>query len=87
MLKASPAYRAACAGAGLDQVIDDVWLVPDQPAGLQDALAAANPLWVEVHCPLAIAEQRERERGDRFTMLSPADIAGHLTGQRSRPSA
>jgi len=46
MIKASHAYWAACAGAGLDQVIDDVWLVPDQPAGLQDALFAANTLWV-----------------------------------------
>ena len=27
---------------------------------------AANTLWVGVHCPLAIAEQRERERGDRL---------------------
>jgi chloramphenicol 3-O phosphotransferase len=65
MIGASHAYWAACAAAGLDQVIDDVWLVPDQPAGLRAALAAANPLWVGVHCPLAIAEQRERERGDR----------------------
>jgi len=65
MIKASHAYWAACAGAGLDQVIDDVWLVPDQAAGLQDALVAANTLWVGVHCPLAVAERRERERGDR----------------------
>jgi Chloramphenicol phosphotransferase-like protein len=41
MIKASHAYWGACAAAGLDQVIDDVWLVPDQPAGLQDALGAA----------------------------------------------
>jgi len=73
MIKASQAYWAACAGAGLDQVIDDVWLVTDQPAGLQDALSAANTLWVGVHCPLAIAEQRERERGDR--------IVGTVRGQ------
>jgi chloramphenicol 3-O phosphotransferase len=66
MIKASHAYWAACASAGLDQVIDDVWLVPDQPAGLQDALVAANTLWVGVHCPLAVAERRERERGDRI---------------------
>ena len=66
MIKASHAYWAACAGAGLDQVIDDVWLVPAQPAGLQAALSASNTLWVGVHCPLAIAEQRERERGDRI---------------------
>jgi chloramphenicol 3-O phosphotransferase len=75
MIKASHAYWAACAAAGLDQVIDDVWLVPDQPAGLQDALLAANTLWVGVHCPLAVAEQRERERGNR--------IAGTVRGQQA----
>jgi chloramphenicol 3-O phosphotransferase len=75
MIKASHAYWAACAGAGLDQVIDDVWLVPDQPAGLQDALLAANALWVGVHCPLALAEQREQERGDR--------IVGTVRGQHA----
>jgi chloramphenicol 3-O phosphotransferase len=76
MLKASHAYWAACADAGLDQVIDDVWLVPDQPAGLKDALAAADPLWVGVQCPLAIVEQRERDRGDR--------IVGTARGQYAR---
>jgi chloramphenicol 3-O phosphotransferase len=75
MIEASHAYWAACAGAGLDQVIDDVWLVPDQPAGLQDALVAANTLWVGVHCPLALAEQRERERSDR--------IVGTVRGQHA----
>ena len=39
LIEASHAYWAACAEAGLDQVIDDVWLVPAQPAGLQRALA------------------------------------------------
>jgi chloramphenicol 3-O phosphotransferase len=76
MIRASHAYWAACADAGLDQVIDDVWLVPDQPAGMQGALLAANTLWVGVHCPLAIAEQRERERGDR--------IVGTARGQYAR---
>jgi chloramphenicol 3-O phosphotransferase len=75
MIKASHAYWAACAGAGLDQVIDDVWLVPGQPAGLREALLAANTLWVGVHCPLAVAEQRERERGDR--------IVGTVRGQHA----
>ena len=75
VIRASHAYWAACAGAGLDQVIDDVWLVPDQPAGLQDALVAANTLWVGVRCPLAIAEQRERERGNR--------IVGTVRGQHA----
>jgi chloramphenicol 3-O phosphotransferase len=76
MIRASHAYWAACAAAGLDQVIDDVWLVPGQPAGLQGALSAANTLWVGVHCPLAIAEQRERERGDR--------TVGTVRGQHAR---
>jgi chloramphenicol 3-O phosphotransferase len=76
MITASHAYWAACAAAGLDQVIDDVWLVPDQPAALQDALMAAHTLWVGVHCPLAIAEQRERGRGDR--------TVGTVRGQYAR---
>jgi chloramphenicol 3-O phosphotransferase len=65
MIEASHAFWAACAQAGLDQVIDDVWLVPAQPAGLQRALATANVLWVGVRCPLLVAEQREKARGDR----------------------
>ena len=52
-----------------------MWLVPDQPAGLQAALLAANTLWVGVHCPLALAEQREQERGDR--------IVGTVRGQHA----
>jgi chloramphenicol 3-O phosphotransferase len=67
MIRASHAYWAACALAGLDQVIDDVWLVPDQPVGLRSALtdAGANALWVGVRCPLIVAEEREKARGDR----------------------
>jgi len=65
MIRAGHAYWAACAAGGLDQVIDDVWLVAEQPAGLGHALAAANTLWVGVRCPRPVAEQRERDRGDR----------------------
>jgi chloramphenicol 3-O phosphotransferase len=36
---------------------------------------AANTLWVGVHCPLAVAEQGERERGDR--------IVGTVRGQHA----
>src|SRR5215472_16168993 len=63
MVRASHAYWAACAAAGLDQVIDDVWLVPEQPAGLQAAMSLANTFWVGVRCPLDVLERRERERG------------------------
>jgi chloramphenicol 3-O-phosphotransferase len=42
MLKASHAYWGACAGAGLDQVIDDVWLV-----GVPARLAKLNTSTVQ----------------------------------------
>ena len=38
---------------------------PISPRGSSAPCPAANTLWVGVHCPLPIAEQRERERGDR----------------------
>jgi len=65
MIRASHAYWSACVEAGLDQVIDDVWVVPQQPAWLKRALSRASVLWVGVHCPLETLEQRERDRGDR----------------------
>jgi chloramphenicol 3-O phosphotransferase len=75
IIRASHAYWAACAAGGLDQVIDDVWLVAEQPAGLERALAAARPLWVGVHCPLSVAEQRERDRGDRDIGMARGQFA------------
>jgi chloramphenicol 3-O phosphotransferase len=66
MIRATHAYWAACAAGGLDQVIDDVWLVPGQPTWLRDALHAATTFWVGVRCPLAVTERRERDRGDRI---------------------
>ena len=77
MIRASHAYWSACVEAGLDQVIDDVWVIPQQPAWLELALARASVLWVGVQCPLETLEQRERDRGDR-----PVGRRGGVRGRR-----
>jgi chloramphenicol 3-O phosphotransferase len=65
MINASHAYWAASVEAGLDQVIDDVWLTSHQPRSLARALSNAHVVWVGVRCSLDVLEQRERDRGDR----------------------
>lgn len=65
MIRASHSFWSSCVEAGLDQVIDDVWVIPEQPTGLERALSRATVLWVGVHCPLPIIVQREQDRGDR----------------------
>jgi chloramphenicol 3-O phosphotransferase len=57
---------AGLARAGLNVIADDV-IYDEQVLG--SAVAALHGLpayFVGIHCPLAIAEQRERERGDRL---------------------
>jgi len=65
MIRASHSFWSSCVEAGLDQVIDDVWVIPEQPTWLERALSRATVLWVGVHCPLPIIVQREQDRGDR----------------------
>jgi chloramphenicol 3-O phosphotransferase len=65
MLNASHAFWSATAESGMDRVIDDVWVLGQQPIGLNQSLSGANVLWVGLHCPLPVLEQRERSRGDR----------------------
>jgi len=48
----------------------------DDRQQMEAVVPGFQPLWVGVHCPLAIAEQRERERGDR--------IVGTARGQHAR---
>ncbi|MCB8976173.1 MAG: AAA family ATPase [Ardenticatenaceae bacterium] len=60
-------YRslAAWAAAGNNIIVEDVFY---QPQVLREAVQALHdlPIWfVGVHCDLAVAEQRERDRGDR----------------------
>jgi chloramphenicol 3-O phosphotransferase len=60
-------YRAvaALAGAGVDVVVDDVIYDVRVLQTAVHALADLPVLFVAVRCPLAVAEQRERDRGDR----------------------
>jgi len=66
LVRAAHAYWRACAHAGIDQVIDDVWLQPDWAQDLRKALAGVPVVWVGVRCPIHVIEQRERDRGDRI---------------------
>jgi chloramphenicol 3-O phosphotransferase len=60
-------YRAiaALASAGNHLVVDDVIYHPDILRAAVTELHHANVLLVMVHLPIAFAEQREQERGDR----------------------
>ena len=60
-------YQAigAWAAAGVDVVVDDVIYDVRVLRAAVHALAALPVLFVAVRCPLAVAEQRERDRGDR----------------------
>ena len=43
MIRASHSFWSSCVEAGLDQVIDDVWVIPEQPTWLERALSRALP--------------------------------------------
>lgn len=60
-------YRAVAtlAAAGLDVIIDDVIFDRRVLAAAVESLPASRVLFVAVRLPLALAEQRERARGDR----------------------
>jgi chloramphenicol 3-O phosphotransferase len=60
-------YRgiAAMADAGVNLVVDDVLFDPRALRAAVRALATSDTLFVGLRLPLAVAEQRERERGDR----------------------
>src|SRR5215211_5991420 len=42
MIRASHAFWSSCVEAGLDQVIDDVWVIPEQPTWLERALSCGS---------------------------------------------
>jgi chloramphenicol 3-O phosphotransferase len=65
MINAIHAYWAATVEAGLDPVLDDVWLIGHQPTNLARALSNAHVVWVGVRCTLDVLEHRERDRDDR----------------------
>src|SRR5215467_4439230 len=56
---------AGLARGGLDVIVDHVLSEPAWVADIDHAWAGLDPLRVGVHCPLEVAEQRERVRGNR----------------------
>jgi chloramphenicol 3-O phosphotransferase len=60
-------YRgiAAMAYAGANLVVDDLFCDPRALRAAVSALVTSDTLFVGLRLPLAVAEQRERERGDR----------------------
>lgn len=56
---------AALARAGNDVIFEHVTLYPEWRDDLIEALAGLDATLVRVHCPLDVAEERERARGNR----------------------
>lgn len=68
-------YHAAAALAltGNDLILDDVIFDSEVLREAVNVLYTFNVLFVGVRCPLEVAEQRERERGDRMLGLVKSD--------------
>jgi chloramphenicol 3-O phosphotransferase len=68
-------YHAAAALVltGNDLILDDVIFDPEVLSEAINALYTFNVLFVGVRCPFEVAEQRERERGDRMLGLVKSD--------------
>lgn len=62
MLRSAQTAAAAFAHGGDNLVIDEMLLTPDLLPRWMDALSGLDVLLVCVTCPLAVAEQRERDR-------------------------
>lgn len=65
---------AGLAKLGNDVIVDDVVYDPVVLKSAVDALHTYNIVFVGVLCPVDIAEQRERDRGDRWPGLVTAHI-------------
>src|SRR5215212_472300 len=68
-------YHAAAALAltGNDLILDDVIFDPEVLREAVNVLYTFNLLFVGIRCPFEVAEQRERERGDRMLGLVKSD--------------
>ncbi len=64
------AAAAALATTGNDVIIDDLLLDTRVLAEAVNTLHTFNPLFVGVRCPLQVAEERERARGNRIQGLA-----------------
>ena len=61
---------ALWARQGFDVIVDDVTYDEDAAKDWEDALAGLAVRWVAVRCDPAVAEERERARGDRVVGLA-----------------
>jgi chloramphenicol 3-O phosphotransferase len=83
MLRAMHASIASLTVAGNNLIIDEMLLAPELLTNWLDTLAGSDVLFVGVHCPLAVLEHRERERGRRSRLglarghLRAAHYHGH----------
>ena len=66
LLRGMYASFAALARAGLNLIADDVIYDEEVLGSAVAALHELDAYFVAIHCPLAVAEQRERDRGDRL---------------------
>lgn len=72
---------AALAAAGNNLVIDEVLWEQDWLRDYVAQLHMYNVLFIGVHCPLVVVEERERARGDRLIGLARSQIdAVHAHG-------
>jgi chloramphenicol 3-O-phosphotransferase len=65
---------AGLAAAGLDVVVDHVLSEPNWVADIEAAWAGLDVLRVGLHCPIEVAEERERARGNRTLGWARAHI-------------
>ncbi|HEX5163959.1 MAG TPA: hypothetical protein VFV93_01080, partial [Thermomicrobiales bacterium] len=65
LLRAMYAGVAAIAAAGVSLVVDEVLYQPSVLRAAVEELSDSNVLFVGLRLPLQVAEQRERDRGDR----------------------
>lgn len=70
LMQGMRASVAALARAGNNCIVDDVMLSPADQQSYFEACRGLSLHFVAVHAPLAILEQRERDRGDRLIGLS-----------------
>jgi Chloramphenicol phosphotransferase-like protein len=82
-------YRVigSIAAGGSDVIVDDVIVEPDRLEAAIRLLAIFDVTLVAVRCPLEVAVQRERDRGDRHIGLvrQQFDCAGALSLETYEP--
>ena len=75
MIRASHSFWSSCVEAGLDQVIDDVWVIPEQRTWLERALS--RPLCSGSEC---IVRCRSSCSASKIAATGPSAPRGGTTG-------